>query len=207
VNSSPIKGNPINIETDLCFCIIMNEERIKKLIRELIIEIGEDPTREGLAKTPERVARAYKEIFGGYDTNSDLSVQFSEDSESVVVRDIQFYSVCEHHILPFFGKIQIAYSPNGRVFGISKLVRLVEKYSRRLQIQERMTKNIADELFSHGVKGVAVIAKAEHLCMKMRGVRNNANVTSAAFRGIYSKKEDQANIINILKNTSKPSFI
>ena len=186
---------------------IMNEERIKKLIRELIIEIGEDPTREGLAKTPERVARAYKEIFGGYDANSNLSVQFSEDSESVVVRDIQFYSVCEHHMLPFFGKVQIAYSPNGRVFGISKLVRLVEKYSKRLQIQERMTKNIADELFSHGVKGVAVIAKAEHLCMKMRGVRNNANVTSAAFRGIYSKKEDQENIINILKNTSKPSFI
>jgi len=195
------------METDLCFCIIMNEERIKKLVRELIIEIGEDPTREGLAKTPERVARAYKEIFSGYDTNSDLSVQFSEDSEAVVVRDIQFYSVCEHHMLPFFGKIQIAYSPNGRVFGISKLVRLVEKYSRRLQIQERMTKNIADELFSHGVKGVAVIAKAEHLCMKMRGVRNNANVTSAAFRGIYSKKDDQENIVNILKNTSKSSFI
>jgi GTP cyclohydrolase I len=185
----------------------MNEERIKKLIRELIIEIGEDPTREGLAKTPERVTRAYKEIFSGYDANSDLSVQFSEDSEVVVVRDIQFYSICEHHMLPFFGKIQIAYSPNGRVFGISKLVRLVEKYSKRLQIQERMTKNIADELLSHGVKGVAVIAKAEHLCMKMRGVRNNANVTSAAFRGIYSKKEDQANIINILKSTSKPSFI
>jgi len=110
-------------------------------------------------------------------------------------------------MLPFFGKVQIAYSPNGRVFGISKLVRLVEKYSKRLQIQERMTKNIADELFSHGVKGVAVIAKAEHLCMKMRGVRNNANVTSAAFRGIYSKKEDQENIVNLLKNTSKPSFI
>ena len=185
----------------------MDEERVKKLIRELIIEIGEDPTREGLTKTPERVARAYKEIFGGYDAKSSLSVQFSEDSETVVIRDIQFYSVCEHHMLPFFGKIQIAYSPNGRVFGISKLVRLVEKYSKRLQIQERMTKNIADELFSHGVKGVAVIAKAEHLCMKMRGVRNNANVTSAAFRGIYSKMEDQENIINILKNTSKPSFI
>ena len=188
-------------------CIYMDNERVKKLIRELIIEIGEDPTREGLSNTPERIASAYKEIFGGYDSNSELSVQFSEDSESVVIRDIQFYSMCEHHMLPFFGKIQLAYSPNGRVFGISKLVRLVEKYSRRLQIQERMTKNIADELFSNGVKGVAVIAQAEHLCMKMRGVRNNANVTSAAFRGIYSKKEDQENIINILKNTSKPSFI
>jgi len=168
----------------------MDDERVKKLIRELIIEIGEDPTREGLCNTPERIASAYKEIFSGYDSNSELSVQFSEDSEAVVIRDVQFYSMCEHHMLPFFGKIQLAYSPNGRVFGISKLVRLVEKYSRRLQIQERMTKNIADELFSNGVKGVAVIAQAEHLCMKMRGVRNNANVTTAAFRGIFEKKEE-----------------
>ena len=184
----------------------MDEERIKKLVRELLIEIGEDPTREGLTKTPERIASAYKEIFGGYDSNSELSVQFSEDSEMVVVRDIQFYSMCEHHMLPFFGKIHIAYSPNGRVFGISKLVRLVEKYSKRLQIQERMTKNIADELYSHGVKGVAVITEAEHLCMKMRGVRNDAFVTSAAFRGIFEKKEDKQNIIQIIKNPSPSSF-
>ena len=185
------------------FGILMDEERIKKLVRELIVEIGEDPTREGLTKTPERVANAYKEIFGGYDSNSELSVQFSEDSEVVVVRDIQFYSMCEHHMLPFFGKIQLAYSPNGRIFGISKLVRLVEKYSRRLQIQERMTKNIADELYSHGVKGVAVITEAEHLCMKMRGVKNNASVSSAAFRGIYERKEEKENIVNIIKNPSK----
>jgi len=185
----------------------MDDERVKKLIRELIIEIGEDPTREGLCDTPERIASAYKEIFGGYDSNSELSVQFSEDSESVVIRDIQFYSMCEHHMLPFFGKIQLAYSPNGRVFGISKLVRLVEKYSRRLQIQERMTKNIADELFSNGVKGVAVIAQAEHLCMKMRGVRNNANVTTAAFRGIFEKKEEKESIIQIIKNPSKLSSL
>ena len=185
----------------------MDDERVKKLIRELIIEIGEDPTREGLCNTPERIASAYKEIFSGYDSNSELSVQFSEDSESVVIRDIQFYSMCEHHMLPFFGKIQLAYSPNGRVFGISKLVRLVEKYSKRLQIQERMTKNIADELFSNGVKGVAVIAQAEHLCMKMRGVRNNANVTTAAFRGIFEKKEEKENIIQIIKNPSKLSTL
>ena len=115
--------------------------------------------------------------------------------------------MCEHHMLPFFGKIQLAYSPNGRVFGISKLVRLVEKYSRRLQIQERMTKNIADELFSNGVKGVAVIAQAEHLCMKMRGVRNNANVPTAAFRGIFEKKEEKESIIQIIKNPSKLSSL
>ena len=192
--------------TTFQICTIMDEERIKKLVRELLIEIGEDPTREGLTKTPERIASAYKEIFGGYDSNSELSVQFSEDSEVVVVRNIQFYSMCEHHMLPFFGRIQLAYSPNGRVFGISKLVRLVEKYSRRLQIQERMTKNIADELYSHGVKGVAVITEAEHLCMKMRGVRNDAFVTSAAFRGIFEKKEDKENIIQIIKNPSPSSF-
>ena len=187
--------------------ILMDEDRVKKLIRDLIIEIGEDPTREGLKDTPRRIASAYKEIFAGYDSDSELSVQFSEDSETVVIRDIQFYSMCEHHMLPFYGKIILAYSPNGRVFGISKLVRLVEKHSKRLQIQERMTKNIADELYSHGVKGVAVIAEAEHLCMKMRGVRNDANVISAAFRGIFETKEEKANIIKLIKNPSKTSFI
>ena len=187
--------------------ILMDEDRVKKLIRDLIIEIGEDPTREGLKDTPRRIASAYKEIFAGYDSDSELSVQFSEDSETVVIRDIQFYSMCEHHMLPFYGKIMLAYSPNGRVFGISKLVRLVEKHSKRLQIQERMTKNIADELYSQGIKGVAVIAEAEHLCMKMRGVRNDANVTSAAFRGIYETTEEKENIIKLIKNPTKTSFV
>ena len=178
----------------------MDKNRVEKLIRELIIEIGEDPTREGLRDTPARIAKAYKEIFEGYDSNSELSVQFSEDSEVVVAKDIQFYSMCEHHMLPFFGKIQIAYAPNGRVFGISKLVRLVEKYSKRLQIQERLTKNIADELYSHGVKGVAVMAEAEHLCMKMRGVKNDAKVSSSAFRGIYENQNQKEEIVRVIQN-------
>ena len=127
-------------------------------------------------------------------------MQFSEDSEVVVAKDIQFYSMCEHHMLPFFGKIQIAYAPNGRVFGISKLVRLVEKYSKRLQIQERLTKNIADELHSHGVKGVAVMAEAEHLCMKMRGVKNDARVSSSAFRGIYENQNQKEEIVRVIQN-------
>jgi GTP cyclohydrolase I len=110
-------------------------------------------------------------------------------------------------MLPFFGKIHIAYSPNGRVFGISKLIRLVEKYSKRLQIQERLTKNIADELFAQGVKGVIVLADAEHLCMKMRGVRNDATLTSAAYRGIYENKEEKESIMAMIrKHTSKTSF-
>ena len=177
----------------------MDKERVKKLVRELIIEIGEDPTREGLRDTPERIANMYQEIFGGYESDSELSVQFSEDSDVVIARDIQFYSMCEHHMLPFFGKIHIAYSPNGRVFGISKLVRLVEKYSKRLQIQERLTKNIADELFAQGVKGVVVLADAEHLCMKMRGVRNDATLTSSAYRGIYENREEKENIITMIR--------
>ena len=180
----------------------MDEERVKKLIRELIIELGEDPTREGLKDTPERIGQMYKEIFGGYESDSELSVQFSEDSDTVVARDIQFYSMCEHHMLPFFGKIHIAYSPNGRVFGISKLVRLVEKYSKRLQIQERLTKNIADELFAQGVKGVMVVADAEHLCMRMRGVRNNATLTTSAFRGIYQNKEEKEIIMAMIRKRS-----
>ncbi|TRZ69627.1 MAG: GTP cyclohydrolase I FolE [Nitrosopumilaceae archaeon] len=177
----------------------MDKERVKKLIRELIIEIGEDPTREGLKDTPERIANMYEEIFGGYESDSELSVQFSEDSDVVVARNIQFYSMCEHHMLPFFGKIHIAYSPNGRVFGISKLVRLVEKYSKRLQIQERLTKNIADELFAQGVKGVVVLADAEHFCMKMRGVRNDATLTSSAYRGIYENKEEKESIMTMIR--------
>ena len=184
----------------------MDKERVKKLVRELIIEIGEDPTREGLRETPERIANMYKEIFVGYDSDSELLVKFSEDSDVVIVRDIQFYSMCEHHMLPFFGKIHIAYSPNGKVFGISKLVRLVEKYSKRLQIQERLTKNIADELYSQGVKGVVVFADAEHLCMKMRGVRNNAMLSSSAFRGIYENKEEKESIMTLIRKHASDSY-
>lgn len=177
----------------------MDNERVKKLVRELIIELGEDPTREGLRETPRRIADMYSEIFSGYDSDSELSVQFSEDSDVVIAKDIQFYSMCEHHMLPFFGKIHIAYSPNGRVFGISKLVRLVEKYAKRLQIQERLTKNVADELLAQGVKGVAVMAEAEHLCMRMRGVRNEAKMTTSAFRGIYENKAEKESIISMIR--------
>jgi len=184
----------------------MDQERVKKLVRELIIEVGEDPTREGLRETPERIANMYKEIFGGYDSDSELAVQFSEDSDVVIARDIQFYSMCEHHMLPFFGKIHIAYSPNGRVFGISKLVRLVEKYSKRLQIQERLTKNIADELHSQGVNGVVVLADAEHLCMKMRGVKNDATLSSSAFRGIYENKEEKESIMTLIRKQASDSY-
>ena len=178
----------------------MNKDRVKKLVRELIIELGEDPTREGLRGTPDRIADMYEEIFAGYDSDSELSVQFSEDSDAVVVKDIKFYSMCEHHMLPFFGKVSIAYLPSGRVFGVSKLVRLVEKYAKRLQIQERMTKDIADELHAQGVKGVMVLSEAEHLCMKMRGVKNDATMTSAAYRGFYERKENREDVVAMIRN-------
>ena len=108
--------------------------------------------------------------------------------------------MCEHHILPFYGTIQIAYVPNGRVFGISKLVRVVEKFSKRLQIQERITKNIADELYSQGVKGVAVVAEAEHLCMKMRGGKNDAKVTTSAFRGELDDQKTKEELLKAIQN-------
>ncbi len=184
----------------------MDPVRIQKLIRELIIEIGEDPTREGLRDTPKRIADMYAEIFSGYDSNSELEVQFSEDSDNVIARNIQFYSMCEHHILPFFGKITIAYAPNSRVFGISKLVRLVEKHSKRLQIQERLTKDIADELYACGVKGVAVFTDAEHLCMKMRGVRSDAILESSAFRGIYEDAKQKQSILTLVHRRHHSQF-
>ena len=181
----------------------MDWERVQKLVRELIIEIGEDPTREGLRETPRRIADMYSEIFGGYDSNSELSVQFSEDSDTVVAKGIQFYSMCEHHMLPFFGKVHIAYSPNGRVFGISKMVRLVEKYSKRLQIQERMTRSIANEMQAQGVRGVAVLVEAEHLCMKMRGVRNDARMATSVFRGIYESREEKEAVVAMIRRPAE----
>ena len=184
----------------------MDEDRIKKLIRELIIELGEDPTREGLRETPQRIANMYKEIFSGYESDSELSVQFSENSDAVVACNIQFYSMCEHHMLPFYGKVHIAYSPNGRVFGISKLVRLAEKYSKRLQIQERLTQNIADELYAQGVHGAAVMVDAEHLCMKMRGVRNDATLSSTAFRGIYADKGERERIMAQIRSRAPERY-
>lgn len=176
----------------------MNKERIKKLVRELLIELGENPEREGLRETPERIAELYEEILEGYNMDSELDVAFSEESDVVVVREIQFYSMCEHHMLPFFGKVHVAYLPSGKVFGISKLVRLVEKYSKRLQIQERMTKQVADELQRMGVRGALVLAEGDHMCMRMRGVKNNSKIMTIAYRGEFEKKELRDHIVSMI---------
>ena len=114
-------------------------KKIERLLRQLLIELGENPDREGLIQTPARMAEMYEEIFGGYRMNAELEVSFSEETDAIIAKNIEFYSMCEHHMLPFYGKIHIAYIPSGKVFGISKLARLVEKYARRIQIQERLT--------------------------------------------------------------------
>ena len=177
---------------------VINKKRIAKLVRELLLELGENPDREGLAGTPSRIADMYEEIFGGYRMDAELDVSFSEETDTIVARDIQFYSMCEHHMLPFFGKIHVAYVPSGKVFGVSKLVRLVEKYSRRLQIQERLTKQIADELVRMGVKGALVIAEGEHRCMKMRGVRNDSSIMTIAHRGVMQQKEMREHVLALI---------
>src|ERR671930_943493 len=178
----------------------LNKKKIEKIVRQLLTEIGENPNREGLIDTPRRIAEMYDELFGGYRMDSELDISFSEESDAIIAKDIQFYSMCEHHMLPFFGRIHVAYIPSGKVFGVSKLVRLVEKYSRRLQIQERLTKQIADELVRMGVKGALVIAEGEHLCMKMRGVRNDSSIMTVAHRGVMAKKELREHVLALIYN-------
>jgi GTP cyclohydrolase IA len=178
----------------------INKKKIEKLVRQILIELGENPDREGLIGTPHRIAEMYEEIFSGYHMSSELEISFNEETDSIIARDIQFYSMCEHHMLPFFGKIHIAYVPSGKVFGISKLARLVEKYSRRLQIQERLTKEIADEIMRMGVKGVMVVAEGEHLCMRMRGVKNSGMITTVANRGIVAKTDAREHLLALIYN-------
>ena len=170
----------------------MDTEKIRQGVRLLLEGIGEDLNREGLKDTPDRVARMYEELFAGHgDRSSDhLSTTFtSKDSEMVVEKDITFYSTCEHHLLPFFGKVHIAYIPDGKVVGISKLARTVEVYARRLQIQEQMTAQIADALMKElHPKGAMVAVDAEHTCMTMRGIRKPGTRTlTYCSRGAFAQ--------------------
>ena len=158
----------------------------------LLEGIGEDPSREGLAETPERIAKMYEEIFGGMeeDAGSHLSRQFSvSNNEMVLEKDIVFYSMCEHHLLPFYGKAHVAYIPDGYVVGLSKLARTVEVYARRPQIQERLTAQIADAVIDElKPQGVMVLLEAEHMCMTMRGVKKPGSRTvTVALRGAYEQ--------------------
>jgi GTP cyclohydrolase IA len=167
------------------------ETPIHSAVRDILMEIGEDPDRQGLVSTPDRVSRMYQEVTSGYHTDPIKLVNgaiFDVDySEPVVVKDIEFYSLCEHHMLPFFGRVHVAYIPDGKVIGLSKIPRIVEMYARRLQIQERMTTEIAN--FINDLlqpKGVAVVADGAHMCSMMRGVKKSqASMSTSTYLGAY----------------------
>jgi GTP cyclohydrolase I len=166
---------------------------MQELIRKLLVELGEDPTREGLVRTPARVEQALRTLTRGYAESIEEILNgaiFQETyREMVLVRDIDFYSLCEHHLLPFYGKCHVAYIPNGKIVGLSKIPRIVEMYARRLQVQERLTQQVADCLDQVlEPQGVAVVADAYHLCMAMRGVeKQNAHAVTSAMSGIFLK--------------------
>ncbi|MCI8890146.1 MAG: GTP cyclohydrolase I FolE [Eubacterium sp.] len=172
----------------------MDENKIREGVRLLLEGIGEDPLREGLIETPQRIARMYQEIFAGLkqDAAEPLSKTFhTEQTDMVLEKDISFYSTCEHHLLPFYGKAHVAYLPLGKVAGLSKLARTVEVYARRPQLQERMTAQIADAMMEHlQPRGVMVMLEAEHMCMTMRGIKKpgSRTVTYAA-RGLFAENE------------------
>lgn len=169
----------------------MNKNNTMNLVKDLITEIGEDPNREGLKSTPKRVAEAYEFLTKGYDQDIEDVLNgaiFTEKyDEMVLVKNIDFYSLCEHHLLPFYGKIHVAYIPNGKIVGLSKIPRIVEVFARRLQVQERMTQQIADTIDKYLQPiGVAVVSEANHMCLMMRGVeKQNSSATASAMHGVF----------------------
>jgi len=169
----------------------LNQEKMEKLVSEMLLEIGEDPSREGLLRTPGRVTNSFKFLTEGYNqkieevlNNAIFNVKYDE---MVLVKNIDFYSLCEHHMLPFYGKVHVAYIPDGKIVGLSKIPRIVDIFSRRLQVQERMTQEIADTLDEHlHPQGVAVVSEAFHMCMMMRGVeKQNSSATASAVHGVF----------------------
>ncbi len=189
---------------------MMNEVKVdldlEDLIREMLIKLDEDPDREGLKKTPYRVARAYEFLTKGYnqDIESVMNNAIFEEKygSMVLVKDIDFFSLCEHHLLPFFGKVHVAYIPDGKIVGLSKMPRIVEVFARRLQVQERMTQQIADTLYDYlSPRGVGVVIEAQHLCMMMRGVeKQNSIATTSAMLGEFREdvktRDEFLNLIN-----------
>ena len=179
---------------------------LSKSYRESIAALGEDPDREGLLKTPERIAKAMQFLTQGYNQDARAiidSARFHEDvSEMIIVKDIELYSMCEHHMLPFYGKAHVAYIPNGYITGLSKIARVVDVYSRRLQVQERLTSQILNALKdSLNPHGVAVVIEASHLCMMMRGVqKQNSVTTTSAFFGQFEKNETRSEFMKLISS-------
>jgi len=182
-----------------------NVNKIEKAVKMILEAIGEDPEREGLIETPKRIAKMYQEIFAGINTDPKKHIKlFLEENhqEMVIVREIPFYSMCEHHILPFFGTVDIAYIPNKKITGISKLARIVDTYAKRLQLQERLTSQVANFIMDNfDPQGVMVVVRAEHLCMSMRGVEKpGTSIVTSAVRGVFdsdSKTRNEA--LSLLK--------
>lgn len=185
---------------------------LEPLVREMLYTLGEDPQREGLQRTPERVSRMYTELLQGYHTDLDALVNGaifeSEYQDIVLVRDLEFYSLCEHHLLPFFGQAHVAYIPDGKIIGLSKIPRLVEMFSRRLQVQERLTQQIAETLQDvlHP-RGVAVMVEGAHMCAMMRGVKkSDARMVTTAMLGDFRSDEKlRSDFFNQLRQSQPPS--
>jgi GTP cyclohydrolase I len=184
----------------------MNTVRVAELVRELLVEIGEDPDREGLLKTPDRVAAAYEFLTSGYKTDPaeviNEAVFESHANNMIIVKDIELYSLCEHHMLPFYGTCHIGYIARGKVLGVSKLARIVDLYARRLQIQERLTAQIAREIRDAvGAEGVGVVIEAKHLCMMMRGVekQNSVMTTSSVLGSFHDDEATRSEFMSLLR--------
>jgi GTP cyclohydrolase I len=177
------------------------------LAREMIVRLGEDPTREGLIRTPERMRRAYEYLVKGYREDAEAMLKEAlftvTYDEMVIVKDVEMFSLCEHHLLPFFGKVHVAYIPNGKVIGLSKIPRLIDIFARRLQIQERLTTQIA-ETIQHAIQpqGVGVVIEARHLCMMMRGVekQHSAAVTSSMLGSFRHEEETRTEFLSLIRN-------
>jgi GTP cyclohydrolase I len=184
----------------------IDAERIRKAVQEILLAVGEDPDREGLKKTPDRVARMYGELLGGTfsDPNVHIESVFTEKyDEIVLLRDIPFYSICEHHLLPFIGKAHVAYLPDGKVLGVSKLARIVDNFAHRLQCQERLTGQIADFLMDKlKPQGVAVVLQASHSCMTIRGIRKPGSMmVTSALRGIFKRDaRSRSEVLSLMHN-------
>ena len=184
----------------------MENDKIKHLTKQLLEEIGENPSREGLLKTPSRVSKAWSFFSRGYNQDLDKIINnavFNEDAtDMVVVRDVEFFSLCEHHLIPFFGRAHVAYLPNGKVIGLSKIPRIIDMFSRRLQVQERLTRQIAETVKEIlDPIGVAVIMEGQHMCMQMRGVeKQNSVTTTSAFSGVFLKEnKTRAEFMNLIQ--------
>jgi GTP cyclohydrolase I len=181
-----------------------SDPALRALTRSLLVEIGEDPERAGLIRTPHRVAKAMRYLTSGYEMDIEkvLNGAIFEEAydEMVIVKDIDFFSMCEHHMLPFYGKAHIAYIPNGKIVGLSKIPRIVEVFARRLQVQERMTREIADTLMEHlDPQGVAVVTEARHMCMMMRGVeKQNSATTASAMLGAFKETRTRQEFMTLI---------